>query len=106
MFSGKNVAACAIRTYTAEQRGRKPPNLRLKPLAQQAYTDLKIACDGWLGRGPVIDEAGQMAEVGDQALDVEEVIACLKRIRRSIEMWKKEGGRHGYFEFIDQFLSA
>lgn len=93
-----------IRTYTAEQRGRSTPNLTLKPPAQQAYTGLKIVCDGWLGRGPVIDEAGQMAEVGEQALTPDELIACLKRIRRSIEMWQKEGGRRGYFEFIDQFL--
>ncbi|GAB4274994.1 MAG: hypothetical protein Kow0080_23890 [Candidatus Promineifilaceae bacterium] len=38
------------------------------------------------------------------ALTVSEIIACLKRIQRSIEMWQKEGGRRGYFEFINQFL--
>lgn len=93
-----------IRTYTAEQRRRQPPKLVLDPIAQPVYTDLKIATDGWLGRGPLIDETGQIAEAGERQLALAEIIACLKRIRRSIEMWQKEGGRRGYFEFIDAFL--
>lgn len=92
------------RYYTQEQRGKRPSPPRQQPPAQQAYDDLKIVCEGWLGRNPVFDEAGQMAEIGDNALSHDELIACLKRIRRSIQMWQKEGGRRGYYEFINQFL--
>lgn len=94
----------AIRTYTAEQRRRQTPTLALRPLTQQSYIALKLTCDGWLGRAPVFDESGQMAELGEQALSLTEILDCLKRIRRSVEMWQKEGGRRGYFNFIDQFL--
>ncbi len=34
----------------------------------------------------------------------EEMIACLHRILRSIELWQKEGGRRGYYNFVNQFI--
>lgn len=93
-----------IREYTAVQRRRQPTHIPLSPLAKQSYDELKLVCAGWLGHAPVVDEAGQIADLGDQALSLQEVIDCLKRIRKSVEMWQKEGGRRGYFEFIDGFL--
>lgn len=93
-----------LRMYTAEQRRRTLPNITLKPLAQQSFDALKVTCDGWLGRAPLIDEFGQVVQLGDNALTLTEVINCLKRIRKSVEMWQKEGGQRGYFNFVDQFL--
>ncbi|HRQ39274.1 MAG TPA: hypothetical protein PLD25_15310 [Chloroflexota bacterium] len=99
-----NALNALIRQYTAVQRRRQPPHLTLSPLAQQSYDELKFVCQGWLGHNPVLDEAGQMADLGDKALSLQEVIDCLKRLRRSVEYWQKEGGRRGYFEFINDFL--
>jgi hypothetical protein len=93
-----------IRAYTAVQRRRPLPDLKLHPLAQQTYDELKCVSGGWLGLAPVIDEAGQIADLGDKALSMPEVLDCLKRIRKSIELWQKEGGRRGYFEFVKHFL--
>lgn len=93
-----------IRVYTAKVRNRNAPVLKLDHLSQKVFNDVKLACDGWLGQAPVFDETGQMAEVKENALRVSEIIDCLKRIRKSIQMWQKEGGRTGYYEFIDQFL--
>jgi hypothetical protein len=36
------------------------------------------------------------------SLDV--IVACLKRIRKSIRMWNKEGGRQGCLTFIQRFI--
>ena len=33
------------------------------------------------------------------------IIACLKRIRKSVARWNKEGGRQGYLTFIGRFVS-
>ena len=93
-----------IRTYTAVARRRNPPNLKMSTQAQKSFAELKLTCEGWLGQKPIFDEAGQMEELGEQALAVSEVIDCLKRIRKSVEMWQKEGGRRGYFNFADQYL--
>ncbi len=99
-----NALNALIREYTAVQRRRQPPLIPLSPLAQQPHAELKSVCEGWLGHAPVVDEAGQTAVLGDKALSLQEVIDCLKRIRKSVEYWQKEGGRRGYFEFIDGFL--
>lgn len=93
-----------IRSYTAESRRRAAPQLKQDALTQHVYDRLHTTCAGWLGRAPLIDESGQVIQLEANTLTVNEVIACLKRIRRSIEMWKKEGGNRGYFEFIDGFL--
>jgi hypothetical protein len=99
-----NALNALIRQYTAVQRRRQPPHIPLSPLAQQSHDELKLVCDGWLGRAPVVDEAGQIADLGDNALSLQEVIDCLKRLRKSVEMWQKKGGRRGYFEFVNGFL--
>ena len=99
-----NAVNGLLRTYTAEQRRRKPPTLKLSPLAQQSYDELKRTCDGLLGLAPLALESGRLVELSDTPLTVAEVINCLKRIRKSVEMWQKEGGQRGYFNFVRQFL--
>ncbi len=93
-----------IRYYTAETRRRQPPQLKQDALPQLVFDRLRYTCEGWLGREALIDEQGGVTTLTENALKANEVVACLKRIRRSLDMWQKEGGRRGYFEFIDQFL--
>ncbi len=114
-----NAVNGLLRTYTAEQRRRKPPTLKLNPLAQQSYDELKRTCDGLLGHAPLALDSGRLVELSDTPLALEsgrfvelshtpltvgEVIKCLKRIRKSVNMWQKEGGQRGYFNFVNQFL--
>lgn len=93
-----------IRLYSHETHRRQPPQLRQDPATQLVYGRLRQTCEGWLGRAPLVDEVGNVTTLTQNALSVDEVIACLKRIRRSIEQWQKEGGRRGYFEFINEFF--
>lgn len=93
-----------IRTYAAEERGRSEPNLRLQPLAEAAYDRVMAMCEWRLGRAQLVDESGEGVDLLMEPVTVSEMIDCLKRIRRSIQMWRKEGGRRGYFEFVGQFL--
>ena len=37
-------------------------------------------------------------------LENEEIVACLKRIKRSVEKWQRQGGRHGFCGFMRNFL--
>lgn len=34
----------------------------------------------------------------------EEIVACLKRIRKSVGRWNKRGGRQGCLTFIQQYI--
>ena len=33
-----------------------------------------------------------------------EIVACLKRIKSSVKLWTKKGGRQGYLNFIQQHI--
>ena len=93
-----------IRTYTAEERGRSEPNLRLQPLAEEAYERVMAMCEWRLGRSQLLDDAGEEVNLPVSSITLSEMVDCLKRIRRSIQMWRKEGGRRGYFDFVGGFL--
>lgn len=93
-----------IRSYNAEQRGRTSPNLKLDELAQEAFDKVQFMCEWRLGRMLMEDESGQAIDMAVEPKTVSEMIDCLKRVRKSIEMWQKEGGRRGYFNFVNQFI--
>ena len=93
-----------IRTYTAEIRRRAAPDLNLNDLTQVAYDRVQGMCEWRLGRTSFETETGEALNLGEQALEVSEIIDCLKRIRKSIQMWNKELGRRGYFDFVNGFL--
>jgi hypothetical protein len=92
-----NAISGLIRLYQAEQLGKAAPEIRLNPIAQEASDNVKAICDIRLGRAkrPFDDMATK---------SVEEIVLCLKRIRKSIETWNKEYGRRGYYEFVSQFV--
>ncbi len=93
-----------IRTYNAVQRGRTAPNIKMDEFAQEAFDNVQFMCEWRLGRAHMEDESGQAIDPGMEPKTVAEIIACLKRIRKSIELWQKEGGRRGYFNFVSQFI--
>lgn len=92
-----------IRLYQAEQRGKSVPELRLSPIAQTAFNRVQIMCEWRLGRAKAPVDLGDDAPEA-KAKSIDEMILCLKRIRKSIETWNKEYGRRGYYEFVSQFV--
>ncbi len=37
-------------------------------------------------------------------ISLEDLVACLRKLRKSVDFWTKQGGRQGYLEYIDKFL--
>jgi hypothetical protein len=93
-----------IKVYTGESRGREVALPQFKPEEQDAYDAAKAMCDFRLGRGSMEDEEGKKVEVEGEPLTLEEIVACLKRVLKSINTWYKRGGRRGYYEFVRQFI--
>jgi hypothetical protein len=93
-----------IRRYTAEERNQAVSAVRLSALAQQIFDAVGAVCEWRLGRQELPDRQGQPPDLEPEPKTVGEIIACLKRIRRSIRMWDKQGGRQGYLNFVRQFL--
>ncbi len=105
-FDAREAVNGLIRTYKAQARGRGEPALRLNAFQQEAYVRVKAMCEWRMGRseGKWEDEGGKPVDLPMTPKTVDEIIACLQRILRSIEMWNREGGRRGYYEFVREFV--
>jgi hypothetical protein len=95
-----------IRRYQAEARGRPARPASLEPLAEQVYHSVETMCQWRLGREALlVDEEGQPGEIGPEPITPDEIVACLKRVRKSINTWTRRAGRQGYLAFVDQFIA-
>ena len=94
-----------VRLYTAEQRGRVAPRLSLSDRSQQVFDAVKSVCEWRLGRQEFI--VGGDEDKKDVPLEsvktVDEIILCLKRLRKSVKLWTTDYGRQGYLNYIAQF---
>jgi hypothetical protein len=100
-YDVETVLSELIRGYQAEQRQREVTPPSLNDLRQQLYDGLKMMCDWRLGRAELSRESSQGDLPSPAPLTVDEIIACLKRIRKSVQKWSKQGGRQGYLKFIE-----
>ncbi len=93
------VLDALIADYRAEQGGRAVADRQLPGLRQPLLDDVRWICQWRLGRvqeGPV--------DVPVRVITVEEMVACLNRLRKSVRRWTKEGGRQGYLRFVRQYV--
>jgi hypothetical protein len=93
-----------IRVYNAESKGRETRPPSLDPLSEEVYDFVERMCEWRLGREMPFSEEGEPVEFPMQPLALEEIIACLKRVRKSINRWTRQGGRQGYLTFVSQFV--
>jgi hypothetical protein len=93
-----------IRTYQAEARGRQATTPSLRALPQKAYDSARLFCEWRLGREIPFNETEQPFDFSVQPLSPDEMVACLKRIRKSINRWRRQGGRQGYLTYVSQFV--
>jgi len=99
-----NAIEALLRAYQAEAKGIQPPPRPQDPLAQEVYGSVAAMCEWRLGRGTLWDKEGKPMETGPQPITLDEMVACLKRIRKSINRWTQRGGRQGYLSFVSQFI--
>lgn len=96
-FNVEKVLDGLLRLYVAEERGKRQPKLKLTSNENTLLDNVNQICELHLGRDPDVPV--------DQTVDVSEVIACLKRIKRSVNQMGGRG-RRGYLEFLNEFFNA
>ncbi len=89
------------RTYARERTGGAP-TLPKNEMAREVYAAMKSVCDMLLGRQTVVDTNDQPISL--ESASVDDILAALKRLRKSLETWNKRGGTRGYLDYINQFL--
>ena len=93
-----------IKSYNAETQGRVFNVTSLQPHEQEAFDSVKAMCEVNLGRQRLAGEDGDMMTLPEEQLTTASLLACLKRIKKSIEFWQKRGGRKQYYEFVKGFI--
>jgi hypothetical protein len=88
-----------IARYAAEQRGRTVRDPVLHGLREEVFNAVRVICEWRLGRDP-----SDASAAGDGEVGVDVIVACLKRVRTSVQRWTREGGRKGYLTFIRRFV--
>lgn len=97
-YNVDRVVENLMRLYAAETKGRTFNVPKFDGMEQELFDGLKEVCDTRLGR------ENELAE-GIEPKTADEMAACLKRIRRSIQLWTKENGRRGYLNYVNQFIA-
>ena len=93
-----------IQFYQAEVR-QKPATLRqLDGLQAETVSAAQAMCEWRLGRETMFDEHDQPIESSVEPMAVVDLVACLKRLRKSVQFWTKANGRQGYLNYISEFV--
>jgi hypothetical protein len=99
-----DAVGALIRCYTAEARGKPRPKIRLSNLSHLVFDSVEAVCEWRLGREQLFLDDGEPLDTKMIPKTEDEIIACLKRVQKSIRLWNKKGGRQGYLNFISEFV--
>jgi hypothetical protein len=87
-----------IDVYRAEFRGHTPKIIHLPEPENLIFQRIQTMCEISLGRS---NEAPALR--GDvKTVDV--ILACVRKIRKSVDRWNKRGGQQGYLQFVCQYV--
>ncbi len=90
----------AVGQYAAEQLGRTPRAVTLAGARREVYEAVRNVCEWRLGR----QHLGDISAALPEQKSVEEIVICLKRVRKSVQRWNKQGGRRGYLQFVSRYV--
>jgi len=93
-----------IGAYQREKRNRVGVTQCPQGRAGTVYEQCRRVCEWRLGRQVLNEGEPVEDDFRSEELGVYELILCLKRIRKSIRLWHKQGGRQGYLKYVRQFL--
>lgn len=88
----------SINLYSAEQHRRAPREMSLNEQERLVCEAVKKTCETLLGR------PAPEGKENSQRLTLDELVRCLKRIRKSVEFWYQSSGRQGYLKYVRSFV--
>jgi hypothetical protein len=97
-YSVMRVYDAAIAFYNALAREQTPKPANLTGLDADLLKAVQEICEFRLGRVKLSDK------VEVTPIPLEDLVACLRKLRKSVDFWTKQGGRQGYLQYIEKFL--
>jgi hypothetical protein len=102
-FDVEAAIGALIARYHAEAENHEVHRPKLSERSNLVYEAVEDMCEWRLGRRTFVPE-GSAEELRLEPVPFDVIVACLKRIRKSIQRWNREGGRQGYLKFVEQFI--
>lgn len=93
-----------IDRYKAEIFDKTPRPARLSELQQELLETAATMCEHRLGRLPLEDaDTGELVSPATP-ITVDEILLSLKRLLKSVQFWRKKGGKQGYLEYVNRYF--
>jgi hypothetical protein len=92
-----------IQYYKRIDQGRESafPVLSEKP--RMVLAEVHGVCEWRMGKEPFDRTLGNLPG-NTRVCSAAEILACLKRIQKSVNKWHKQYGRQGYLNFVGQYI--
>ena len=94
-----------IRAYERERRNRDGVTVTPSGRARAVYEQCRRMCEWRLGRQSLNKGESDGDHPLPGELSVPELMLCLKRLRKSMRVWHKKGGRQGYLIYVREFIA-
>jgi hypothetical protein len=87
--------------YRAEARGHIPKEFHLPEKETLVFQRVQDMCEFRLGRENL---GSNVQAFSIEKKTADEILACLRKIRKSVDRWNKQGGKQGYLQFVSEFV--
>jgi hypothetical protein len=100
-YSVMKALDALIGSYRAESRGHTPKEISLDKDDAEVLDRVRMICEWRMGRDKLSDDPTMKM---DQFTSLDDILSCLRKIRRSAEKWNGRGGSQGYLRFVSQYV--
>lgn len=89
-----------IAHYRAVARDHTLKPVSLEAREREIFDNVRTICDWRIGLGDGPANIGPLPGV----TSAEDIVACLRKIRKSVDFWSRNAGRRGYLDFVSQHV--
>ncbi len=101
-YAAGRAYEAAYQFYRARLRGHEPKPPALTGLDLETFNAVREVCEQHLASGA--KPVKGMPNGNTNPLPLEKLVEYLRELHRSVERHTKLGGRHGYLEFVREFI--
>ena len=87
-----------------KSQNHEPRRTKLNERAMLVYERVEAMCEWRLAARSLLSADMRKRGPWPEPVTLDVIVACLKRIRKSVQRWNKEGGRQGYLTFVGRFV--
>lgn len=91
-----------IGLYSSESRDHTPKEISLDEDEAELLDRVRTICEWRMGREKLAMDQPMDLE---QLTSLDDMLSCLRKIRRSVEKWNGRGGSQGYLRFVSQYVA-